>query len=308
MSTTSCSFTPSWVAICLDLVGLQIALLERRDPALGLAQVEEQLLLVGGRAHLHQRPRAQDVFLDRRLDPPHRIGGEAEALVGLEALDGLHQADIAFGNDFADRQAIAAIAHGDLGHETQMGGDELVRGVAVAMLAPALGEHVFFAAARASGNLTDFVEIAGKAPFGGKHGKRCEPCHLLLWLPLSKASLQAASIDGRPPKPSITAADLVRIEAVRLKIGRNAPSLADGAVTCDALLRRIDADPLSARSARRSARHVGGQRALETQDFAVRGCSKPRIAACSACRPKRRQGRLLRARASRLALVLKPAP
>ena len=85
--------------------------------ALGLAQVEEQLLLGGGGAHLHQRPRAQHVFLDRGADPPHRIGRQAEALVGLEALDRLHQPDIAFGNDFGDRQAIAAIAHGDLGDE-----------------------------------------------------------------------------------------------------------------------------------------------------------------------------------------------
>jgi site-specific DNA recombinase len=40
----------------LDLVGPQIALLQRRDLALCLAQIEEQFLLVGGRTHLHQRP------------------------------------------------------------------------------------------------------------------------------------------------------------------------------------------------------------------------------------------------------------
>jgi hypothetical protein len=90
MSTTSCSVTPSWV---------------------------EQLLLVRGGAHLHEGPGAQDVFLNRRLDPPHGICGEAEALVGLEAFDGLHQTDIAFRHHLADRQAIAAIAHGDLGDQ-----------------------------------------------------------------------------------------------------------------------------------------------------------------------------------------------
>ena len=105
----------------LDLIGPHIAFLERGNPALGLAQIEEQLLLVGGGAHLHQRPRAQDVFLDRGLDPPHRVGREPEALVGLEALDRLHQADIAFGDHFGDRQAVAAIAHGDLGDEPQDG-------------------------------------------------------------------------------------------------------------------------------------------------------------------------------------------
>jgi hypothetical protein len=138
---TSLSSTPSLVAISADLVGMQVAVLEGGDLALGLAQVEEQLLLRGGRAHLHQRPRAQDVFLDRGADPPHGVGGQAEALVGLELLDGLHQADIAFGDHFADRQAVAAIAHGDLGHETQVAGDHLVGGGGVLMLFPTLGEH-----------------------------------------------------------------------------------------------------------------------------------------------------------------------
>ena len=148
----------------LDLIGPHVAFLERGDLALGLAQVEEQLLLVGGGAHLHQRPRAQDVFLDRGLDPPHGVGREPEALVGLEALDRLHQADIAFGDDLGDRQAVAAIAHGDLGHETQMAGDEPMRGVAVAVLAPALGQHEFFLRLQHR-EPPDFFKIAGEAGF-----------------------------------------------------------------------------------------------------------------------------------------------
>src|SRR5260221_333978 len=44
----------------LDLIGTQVALFQRGDLALGLAQGEEQLLLVGGGALLHQRPRARD--------------------------------------------------------------------------------------------------------------------------------------------------------------------------------------------------------------------------------------------------------
>ena len=97
--------------------------------------------------------------MNRRLDPPHRIGGEAEALLGLEALDGLHQADIALRHDLADRQAVAAVAHRDLGDEAQMRRDELVGGLAIAMLAPALGEHVFLAGLQ-HGELADLVEIA----------------------------------------------------------------------------------------------------------------------------------------------------
>ena len=164
------------VAICLDLLGLEVALVERLDLALHLAQVEEQLLLVGGGAHLHQAPRAQDVFLDRGLDPPHGVGREAEALLGLEALHRLHQADIAFGDHFADRQAIAAIAHGDLGDEAQMAGDQLVRGVAVAVLLVALGEHVFLVRLEHR-KLADFGEIARQAGFAGGNRRQTGTGH-----------------------------------------------------------------------------------------------------------------------------------
>ena len=81
-----------------DLFGAQVAILHRADLALQAAQVEEQLLLGRRRADLYQAPAAQDIFLDRRLDPPHGIGGEAEAFFGIEFAHALHQADIAFGN------------------------------------------------------------------------------------------------------------------------------------------------------------------------------------------------------------------
>jgi hypothetical protein len=101
----------------LDLFGPQIALVDGVDLPFDLAQVEEELFLGGGGADLHETPGAQDVFLDGGLDPPHRVGGEPKALVGVETLDRLHEADIAFGNHLADRQTVAAITHGDFGHE-----------------------------------------------------------------------------------------------------------------------------------------------------------------------------------------------
>jgi hypothetical protein len=134
---------------------------------LGFAQVEEQFPLVGRGAHLHQRPRAQDVLLDCRLDPPRRVGCEPEALLGLEALDCLQQADIALRDHLGDRKFVAAIVPGDLGHESQMAGDELVRGVTVAVLAPALGQHVFFLALQHR-EPPDLLKITGEAGFGRK--------------------------------------------------------------------------------------------------------------------------------------------
>ena len=47
------------------ILGRQIAFVERLEPGLELAQVEEQLLLGRRGAHLDQRPGMQDVFLDR---------------------------------------------------------------------------------------------------------------------------------------------------------------------------------------------------------------------------------------------------
>src|SRR5713101_10016581 len=120
----------------LDLIGAHIPFLQRGDSALGLAQVEEELFLVGGGAHLDERPRPQNVFLDGGFDPPHRVGGEAEAFFRFEALHRLHQADIALRNHFGNRKAIAPIAHGDFGNKAQVAGHELVSRNAVAMLPP----------------------------------------------------------------------------------------------------------------------------------------------------------------------------
>jgi hypothetical protein len=152
---TSDSFTPRRVAIFLTLSG---------------CKSQEQLLLCRGGAHLHQAPRAQNVFLDRGANPPHGIGRQPEAFVRLEALDRLHQADIAFGDDLADRQAVTAVAHGDAGYEAQMGGDKLVRGIAVAMLAPTLGEHVLLLRLQ-HGEQSDFFEITCQPAMGTHAGQ-----------------------------------------------------------------------------------------------------------------------------------------
>ncbi len=122
---------------------LQIAFLERVDLVFHPAKVEEQFLLRRRGAHLHEAPGAEDEFLDRGADPPHGVGGEAETPVGLELLHALHQPDIPFGNQLADRQAVAAIAHCDLRNEAKVRIDQLGGRFGIAMLAPALGQHEF---------------------------------------------------------------------------------------------------------------------------------------------------------------------
>ena len=77
-----------------DHGGRQIALVELAEAALETAQVEEQLLLRGRRAHLHERAVVQHVFLDGGADPPHRVGREPEAAVRIELGERLDQATL----------------------------------------------------------------------------------------------------------------------------------------------------------------------------------------------------------------------
>jgi hypothetical protein len=77
----------------------------------------------------------------------------------------MHQAHIALGNHFRDRQAVAAIAHGDLGHEPQMAGDQLLRRTRIFMFLVALGQHVLFIRFQHR-ELADFLKIAAEATFG----------------------------------------------------------------------------------------------------------------------------------------------
>ena len=106
----------------------QLTAIQRFNLALHPAQVKEQLLLRGRCAELHKAPRAQDIFLNRGTDPPHRIGCEAEAFIRIKLFNRLHQADIALGNHFRHGQAIAAIAHRNLRHEAQVRGNHFFGG------------------------------------------------------------------------------------------------------------------------------------------------------------------------------------
>ena len=128
----------------LDHVRAHIAIFKSADLGLGLAQIEEQLFLCTRRAQFHQRPAAQDVFLNAGANPPHGIGRKAKAALGIKAFDRLHQAHVRLGNHLGLRQAVAAIAHGDLGRETQVAGHHPMRRLGVLFLDPTLGQHVFF--------------------------------------------------------------------------------------------------------------------------------------------------------------------
>src|SRR5258708_9619242 len=109
-------------------------------------------------------------ILDRRLDPPQRVGGRSESLVRLEPLDRVYEPEITFRDHLGDRQSVAAIAPGDLGNQPQMTGDEPMGCILVAMFAPALGQHVFFLRFQHR-ELLDFFQIVDDAAFGRRNGQ-----------------------------------------------------------------------------------------------------------------------------------------
>ena len=100
------------VRVALSRLGAE-ALLHR-------AQVEKQLALRLGRGDLDHAPVLQDVFVDLGLDPVNGIADQAHTLVRVEALDGLHQAHVAFLDQVAVRQAITQVLAGNRDDQAQV--------------------------------------------------------------------------------------------------------------------------------------------------------------------------------------------
>src|SRR5262249_15560591 len=177
------------------------------------------------------RPRAQDVFLDRRLDPPHGISCKPETLVRLKTFDRLHQADIAFRNHLGDRQAVAAIAHGDLGDEAQMTVDELVCRLMVAVLPPALGKHEFVLRSQHR-DPPDFLKIAGDAGFG-RHPliRGRQPSHDLNRISLSRSTTFETQLSASIPIVNLISKRYYLVEADHVST-RNGRAPAAGGAAC----------------------------------------------------------------------------
>ena len=104
------------------------------------AQVEEELALRLGRGDLDHAPVLEDVLVDLGLDPVHGVADQANALVRVEALDGLHQADVAFLDQVAVGQAVAEVLARDRDDQAQVRDDQAAGGRQVAVVAQATGE------------------------------------------------------------------------------------------------------------------------------------------------------------------------
>ena len=86
--------------------------------AVGLLPARDQLHHVGG--DVDRLDGVDERALDGLLDPPARVGAEAGALGGVEALDGLDEADVAFLDQVGERQAPVRVVLGDGDHQAQV--------------------------------------------------------------------------------------------------------------------------------------------------------------------------------------------
>ena len=147
------------------------------------AQVEEQLALRLGRRDLDHAPVLQDVLVDLGLDPVQRVAHQAHALVRVEALDGLHQADVAFLDQVGMRQAVAEVAARDRDHQPQMRDHELARRFQIVLIAEAQREPLLLFQ-REHREAVDGLDISLEAARRHRHwrhyreGHRCLRGHL----------------------------------------------------------------------------------------------------------------------------------
>src|SRR5882724_4334589 len=107
----------------------------RRQPGEVLfqaAQVEEQLALRLGGGDLDQPPVTQYVLVNLGANPVDRERHQPYVEGGIEALDRLHEADVALLDEVTDRQSVAAVAARNVHHEPQVRQHQLPRGGEVA--------------------------------------------------------------------------------------------------------------------------------------------------------------------------------
>src|SRR5262245_66647048 len=82
-----------------------------------------------------------------------------------------------------------------------MAGDELVRRIAVAMLAPALGQHVFILRFQHR-KPPDFLQIAGKAGFGSENRQSGSTGHFSALQEFAPGSSGGRTTHRRSPEPT----------------------------------------------------------------------------------------------------------
>jgi len=121
------------------------------DPAQTLDLVDEVDGKADGFALVGEGP------ADGLFDPPAGVGAELHPAAGLEAVDGLHQAEVAFGDEIENRQAAVVVIGGDFHHEAEIRFDHQLAGRLLAA-ANATSEFDLLGPVE-KGGLTDALEV-----------------------------------------------------------------------------------------------------------------------------------------------------
>ena len=98
----------------------KFAVIHQIKLVLDFAQIEKEFFLRGRCTDFDQRPRIENIFLYRGLNPPQSIGGKTKPLGRLKFVDRIKQTDIALRNHFAERQSVSAVFGYDLNHQTKV--------------------------------------------------------------------------------------------------------------------------------------------------------------------------------------------
>ena len=96
-------------------------------------QFEKELFLYLRGANLYQRPTAHNVILDVGANPPDGISDQTRSACRIELLDGHHQTNVAFLDKVEHAQTIAAVFVGDLDDKAQIGADQTMGRLCVAI-------------------------------------------------------------------------------------------------------------------------------------------------------------------------------
>ena len=139
-----------------DFVFGGIALEHLRENRLGAGEADELRVLVERDAH---GARLLGECLEHGLaDPPHGVGDELHALVGIELADGLEQALIADRDELAQIESVALVLLDVGDDESEVGRHEPLGGFFVALLCAA-GEAALFFGITDQWELLDVLQV-----------------------------------------------------------------------------------------------------------------------------------------------------
>ena len=136
-----------------------------RDEELLALEVLAHLLdldeLVGPVQRQADHPRLlADGLQDGLADPPHGVGDEVVALLHVEALDGVHEPDVALADEVRERKALVLVLLGHVDDEAEVRPDQLLLGQLLVLRRPP--RELLFLLPRQERDLVDFLEVQGE--------------------------------------------------------------------------------------------------------------------------------------------------